>query len=68
MLFDVFETLVQLDPLRRRFIDVGRPGHELELWFARSLRDGMAYTLAGDARPFRESSPGRSWRSRPATR
>lgn len=54
VLFDVFETLVQLEPLRQRFLDVGRPGHELELFFARTLRDGMAYTLAGDAPPFRD--------------
>jgi 2-haloacid dehalogenase len=53
VLFDVLETLVALEPLRQRFIDVGRPGHELELFFARTLRDGMAFTLAGDAPPFR---------------
>lgn len=54
VLFDVMETVLRLEPLRRRFTDVGRPEHELELFFARSLRDGMAYTLAGDAPPFRE--------------
>lgn len=54
MLFDVFETLVRLEPLRERLTAVGRPGHELELFFARTLRDGMACTLAGDAPPFRE--------------
>lgn len=53
VLFDVFETLVQLEPLRERFVETGRPGHELELFFARTLRDGMAHTLAGDAPPFR---------------
>ncbi|MBB3665788.1 2-haloacid dehalogenase [Prauserella sediminis] len=53
VLFDVFETLVQLEPLRERFVETGRPGHELELFFARTLRDGMAYTLAGEAPPFR---------------
>ncbi|MBK1788171.1 haloacid dehalogenase [Prauserella cavernicola] len=54
VLFDVFETLVRLEPLRQRFTDAGRPGHELELFFARTLRDGMAYTLAGDAPSFRD--------------
>ncbi|WP_158890050.1 HAD family hydrolase [Amycolatopsis anabasis] len=54
VLFDVFETLIRLEPLRERFVEVGRPGHELELFFARTLRDGMAYTLAGEAPPFRE--------------
>jgi 2-haloacid dehalogenase len=54
VLFDVFETLLQLEPLRSRFVDVGRPEHELELFFARALRDGMALTLAGGAPPFAE--------------
>jgi 2-haloacid dehalogenase len=54
VLFDVFETLLQLDALRPRFVEVGRPPHELDLFFARTLRDGMAYTLAGDAPPFRD--------------
>ncbi|PRX46057.1 2-haloacid dehalogenase [Prauserella shujinwangii] len=54
VLFDVFETLVQLAPLRDRFTEVGRPGHELELFFARCLRDGMAFTLAGEAPRFRD--------------
>ncbi|WP_215543748.1 HAD family hydrolase [Amycolatopsis sp. CA-230715] len=53
VLFDVLETLVQLEPLRQRFVEAGRPGHELELFFARMLRDGMAFTLAGEAPPFR---------------
>lgn len=52
VLLDVFETLVQLEPLRGRLAEVGRPGHELELFFTRLLRDGMALTLAGDAPPF----------------
>ncbi|MFC4002313.1 HAD family hydrolase [Prauserella oleivorans] len=54
VLFDVFETLVRLEPLRERFVAAGRPAHELELFFARTLRDGMAYTLAGEAPRFRE--------------
>ncbi len=54
VLFDVFETLIRLEPLRDRLIEAGRPAHELELFFARTLRDGMAYTLAGNAPPFRE--------------
>ncbi|NKQ53716.1 HAD hydrolase-like protein [Amycolatopsis sp. K13G38] len=54
VLFDVFETLLQLGALRERFVAAGRPPHELELFFARTLRDGMAYTLAGDAPPFRD--------------
>lgn len=54
VLFDVFETMLQLEGLRPRFVDVGRPEHELELFFARTLRDGMALTLAGEAPPFGE--------------
>lgn len=54
VLFDVFETLLRLDPLRGRFAEVGRPEHELDLFFLRTLRDGMAMSLAGAAAPFAE--------------
>lgn len=54
VLIDVFGTMLQLEGLRSRFVDVGRPGHELELFFVRTLRDGMALTLAGEAPPFAE--------------
>lgn len=54
MLLDVFETTLQVAPLGARFVDVGRPEHEWELFFTRTLRDGMALTLAGGARPFAE--------------
>lgn len=54
VLFDVFETCLQLDGLRPRFEALGRPGHELELFFARLLHHGMALTLAGHAPPFAE--------------
>jgi 2-haloacid dehalogenase len=52
VLIDVFETMLQVDALRSRFVDVGRPEHEWELFFTRTLRDGMALTLAGGVRPF----------------
>ncbi len=52
VVFDVVETLMSLDPLRRRLADVGQPPDLLEAWFARTLRDGMALSLAGDFRPF----------------
>lgn len=54
VLFDVFETLLQVDALADRFVAVGRPAHEWELFFIRTLRDGMALTLAGQAPPFAE--------------
>jgi 2-haloacid dehalogenase len=54
LLVDVFETTLRLAGLRERFVELGRPGSELELFFTRTLRDGMAYTLAGAAPPFAE--------------
>jgi 2-haloacid dehalogenase len=54
VLIDTFETMLRLEALRPRFVDVGRPEHELELFFARTLRDGMALTLAGECPPFAE--------------
>ncbi len=50
--FDVVETLISLEPLRRRFVEIGLPDSTLERWFDRMLRDGMALTLAGDYEPF----------------
>lgn len=52
--FDVNETLISLEPLRGRFAEAGLPGGLLELWFARTLRDGMALSMSGDHRPFPE--------------
>lgn len=54
VLLDVFETVLRVDWLRERFVDVGRPAHECDLFFARTLRDGMALSLAGGVRPFEE--------------
>ena len=34
VVLDVNETLSDLEPLRRRFTDIGAPGHLLETWFA----------------------------------
>ena len=53
VLFDLFETCLQLEGLRPRFTALGRPGTDLELFFARLLHQGMAMTLAGEAPPFR---------------
>lgn len=50
--FDVVETLMSLEPLRRRFVEISLEGSALERWFDRLLRDGMALTLAGDYEPF----------------
>lgn len=52
VVFDVVETLISLEPLRGRFVEIGMPASTLERWFDRMLRDGMALTLAGDYEPF----------------
>lgn len=52
VLFDVFETLLRVEALGDRFVDVGLPAHAWEPFFLRTLRDGMALTLAGEGLPF----------------
>jgi len=56
--FDVIETVISLEPLRAQLGRLGAPGHALELWFARTLRDGFALAAAGAYRPFREVAKG----------
>lgn len=46
--FDVLETLLDLDPLRRRLEQVGQSATVLDPWFLRFQRDAMALGLAGD--------------------
>ncbi len=50
--FDVIETLFPLEPIRQRLIDTGQPGHVLELWFCRLLRDAFALVASDSYRPF----------------
>lgn len=52
VVFDVLETLLDLDPLAARLQSVGQPAAVLTPWFLRFQRDAMALTLAGDAAPF----------------
>ena len=52
VLVDVFDTMLRVDALGSRFVDLGRPAEEYRLFFARTLRDGMAFTLSGAAPPF----------------
>jgi len=52
VVFDVLETLLDLDPLAERFEKVGHPAAMLGPWFMRFQRDAMALSLAGDALPF----------------
>ena len=58
VLFDVNETLSNLEPLRSRFEEVGAPGHLLETWFASTLRDGFALTASGAYADFRTVAAG----------
>lgn len=52
--FDVIETLFPLEPLRRRLVDAGQPGHLLEVWFNRLLRDAVVLVATDGYRPFGE--------------
>ena len=52
VLFDVLETLIDLEPLAARLEEVGQPATTLQPWFLRFQRDAMALTLAGDPAPF----------------
>lgn len=47
VVFDVNQTLSDMEPLRGRFVEIGASGHLLETWFAATLRDGFALTAAG---------------------
>ena len=60
VLVDVFETMLRVDALGSRFVDVGRPAHEVSLFFACTLRDGMALTLAGPGATVPRRRPGRA--------
>ncbi len=44
VIFDVNETLSDLEPLRGRFERIGAPAAMLDAWFAATLRDGFALT------------------------
>jgi 2-haloacid dehalogenase len=47
VIFDVNETLIDMEPLRARFEDVGLSGEQMPTWFASVLRDGFALTATG---------------------
>lgn len=52
--FDVIETLFSLDPLREHLTEAGLPANALQVWYARTLRDGMALTQTGEYKSFPE--------------
>lgn len=47
VIFDVNETLTDMEPLRARFEEIGLSGDLMATWFAGVLRDGFALTAAG---------------------
>ncbi len=51
--FDVIGTTFSLDPVRAALVQVGFPGHVLEIWFARTLRDAFALAATDTFSPFR---------------
>lgn len=56
--FDMIETTFSLEPVRARLVQAGADGRDLELLFARMLRDAFALTVAGDYRDFRAVAAG----------
>jgi 2-haloacid dehalogenase len=56
--FDVVETLLSLDPVRRRLEAAGPEAPTLELFFARFLRDAFALAMSGAYRRFPEVADG----------
>lgn len=48
LIFDVNETLSDLEPLAQRFVDLGAPGELAKAWFASTLRDGFALSVVGE--------------------
>ena len=52
VVLDVNETLTDLAPLRRRFLDVGAEPELSATWFATVLKDALALTVAGGTAPF----------------
>ncbi len=54
IVLDVNETLTDQSALAARFQEVGAPAHLVPTWFAGTLRDGMAMTVAGGYAGFAE--------------
>ena len=53
VVFDVNETLSDIEPVREVFTAAGLSGDLLDTWFASTLRDGFALAAAGTSAPFR---------------
>jgi 2-haloacid dehalogenase len=52
--FDVIGTLMSIEPLRGRLTDVGQPPYQLEAWYTRTVRDGIALSATTDFVAFPE--------------
>jgi 2-haloacid dehalogenase len=52
VVFDVIETLFDIQPLEEKLTAAGLPGGSLKIWFARLLRDAFALEIAGEYKPF----------------
>jgi 2-haloacid dehalogenase len=58
VIFDVNETLSDLERLGDRFEEIGAPRSLLATWFAATLRDGIALAAAGGYADFRDVGRG----------
>ena len=56
--FDVIETLFSLEPLRPKMVALGLAPTDLELWFARLLRDAFALSVTEKYAPFSDLARG----------
>lgn len=52
VVFDVNETLSDMTPMRRRFLEIGADEHTSTTWFSSVLRDGFALAAAGASQAF----------------
>lgn len=52
--FDIIGTCFSLEKPRNRLVEIGAPAHAIQLWFAQTLRDAFALSLAGSYRPLKE--------------
>ena len=58
IVFDVNETLSDLEPMAQRFTDIGLPAPLATTWFAQVLRDGFALAAAGSSGTFASIAEG----------
>src|SRR4051794_2904050 len=52
IVFDVNETLSDMEPIRERLAELGAPPGLADSWFPSTLRDGFALAAAGSYAPF----------------